>query len=159
MPLYAISCECGSDEGFDTLADRDEQGGLVRCLNCHALNTTRIVPVQSLDVWSKPKYVAQVDRSFASQKELDSYCQERGVEYVSRDSATWRKFHDRSKAAADGEAQEAGFRDARHRKEFVVKNQRDIVASNRQRKIDEYHEQYGSEGKKTVEEAFGELPS
>jgi hypothetical protein len=58
----------------------------------------------------------------------------------------------RNREAREGDARREGFRDAEDRHTKLKENQRDIVAANRQEKIDAYHDEHGSAGKRNVDD-------
>jgi predicted nucleic acid-binding Zn ribbon protein len=159
MPIYRVECEsCGNDEGFDTLAARAEQGDQVRCMNCGELCTPLVSPVGLAGMeWAGGKYIAQVGRSFRSSREMEKWAAREGLVPVTRGDSAWRGLRDRAKEARNRDAQKRGYRDAEDLHRTTVDHGKDLLAENRQKKIDEYHNEHGSAGKQPVDTAFGAL--
>lgn len=103
-------------------------------------------------------YVKQAGRRFHSEREMMSWADANGFEAVSPTSDRWKGIKDNNRNQADVDAKRDGFSNAKERADLIKNNKRDMLARSRQLQIDKHHEEHGSEGKQTVEEAFGELP-
>lgn len=102
-------------------------------------------------------FIKQAGRSFHSESEMMTWADDHGLEAVAPDSDRWKniKYHNRNEA--DKDAKRDGFSSAKERSDLIKYNKRDMLARSRQKKIDAYHDEHGSDGKQTVEQAFGDL--
>jgi len=159
MPLFATKCECGSQEGFDRLKDRETQGGKVHCLGCDALVPTRIVPAALHNLtWPGGKYFSQVGRTFFSRSEMEKWASKEGLRPVEPSSREWKGLKSDSRDEADKEAKSEGWRNACDRNKSLRDNHRDHVAASQEAQIAKYHDEHGTDNKQSIEEAYGPLP-
>lgn len=103
-------------------------------------------------------YVKQLDRRFHSEKEMLAYAESKGLEPVAPNSDRWKSIKTNNRNLADKDARRDGFSSAEERARLIKNKPKDMVARAREKKIEKYHDEQGSDGKQTLEEAFGELP-
>jgi putative FmdB family regulatory protein len=154
MPYYEYRCgDCGHDfEVVKSMSKHKEPEACRACGQPEAQRRYSPVGINGGD-WAGGKYSKQLGRSFGSVAEVDAYCQKEGLEPVATNSARWQGIRNRNREARERDARAEGFRDAEHRHSELSTNSRDIVAANRQAKIDEYHSEHGSAGRRTVDDA------
>lgn len=105
-------------------------------------------------------HVPGVNMTFRNVAEAEKWGEEQGLQMVSRQSREWREnIVDANRNEADKDARKAGFADNKARKDHLRANKRDIVAANRQEKIDAYVEEVGSDERVSIEEGYGALPA
>lgn len=157
--LTKISCKCGSSDGWRI--DEDTAA----CWDCDTI-CTRIQRMPAMGGRSFMKgdgdsggvYVKQLGRRFHSEKEMLNYASAMGLEPVAPNSDRWKGIKYTNRNEADKDAKRDGFSSAKERADLIRNNKRDMVARSRQKKIDKYHDEHGSDGKQTVDTAFGKLP-
>ena len=98
-------------------------------------------------------HVQQLGRTFKNAKELDSWCEENNCHVEDRTSKAWTAIEDEVRDLCEEEAQELGYIDHDHRQSKRKEDARMHVAEVRARKIQEYTDKNGSEGKATVDDA------
>jgi hypothetical protein len=154
-------CVCGSLDGWRIDEDTAECWECARtCYRVHRMPAQMGRFFMRGDGDNGGVYHPQAGRRFHSEKEMAAWADANGFEMVSPTSSTWQGIKDRNRNEADKDAKRDGWRSADERAEAIrdKSKQRDIVAANRQKKIDQHHEEHGSEDKATIEEAFGDLP-
>lgn len=154
MPIYPYTCDsCGSS--FDVVKRMSKCNDPETCKSCGTEGARRTYSPLGItgQEWPGGKYSKQLDRTFSSAAEVDAYCAKEGLEPVARNSKAWQGMINRNREAREADARAEGFRDAEHRHKELTENTQDIVAANRQEKIDAYHDEHGSEGKRTVDDA------
>jgi hypothetical protein len=125
------------------------------CRECEAPDAQRTY--QPLGItgkeWPGGKHSKQLGRTFESAAEVDAYCEKEGLEPVSRNSRAWQGMINRNREAREVEAKAEGFSDAESRNRSLKENAKDHVATAREAKIKEYHDEHGNEGKRNVDDA------
>ena len=159
MILDAIACECGSDRGWRIDMDMAE------CWECGETVPRGVQTPTMLgrffmkgDGDNGGVYVKQLGRRFHSEKEMMAYAESQGLEPVAPNSERWKSVKANNRNEADKDAKRDGFSSADERANLIRNNKKDMLARAREKKIEEYHEEHGSDGKQTLEEAFGDLP-
>lgn len=156
MPvLTKITCECGSTDGWRIDEDTAE------CWEC-GQTARRVLKMPAMlgrffmrgDGDNGGVYHPQAGRRFHSMKEMEQWAEANDLEMVSPSDSKWRGIRDRNREEADKDAKRDGWSSAEERATAIRENKRDIVAANRQRQIDKYHDEHGNEGKQSLEEAF-----
>jgi 5-methylcytosine-specific restriction endonuclease McrBC GTP-binding regulatory subunit McrB len=111
-------------------------------------------------------YHPQAGRRFHSEKEMMAWASANGFEAVSPSSDAWKGMRDRNRNdawkgmrdrnrnEADKDARRDGWRNAEERAATIrdKSKQRDLINANKQKQIDAYHDEHGSEGKRDVEQ-------
>ena len=154
MPIYPYTCDtCGTS--FDVVKRMSKCNDPEACRSCGAFYARRTY--QPLGItgkeWPGGKYSKQLDRTFNSAAEVEAYCAKEGLEPVATGSKAWQGMINRNREAREVDARREGFRDAEHRHKELTDNTKDIVAANRQKQIDAYHDEHGSDGKRNVDDA------
>ena len=159
MPVIVkIECECGGADGYRIDSDT------ATCWDCDKLNE-RILTAPNIGgkMWNNGDgdsggiYVKQAGQRFHSEKEMVAWADSNDLEMVAPDSQRWRGIKDHNKDQADADARRDGFSTAKERSDLIKNNKKDMLARARQIKMDKYHDEHGSEDKKTLEDAFGSL--
>lgn len=159
--LTKIHCGCGSKDGWRIDEDTAECWECARtCYRVHRMPAQMGRFFMKGDGDNGGVYHPQAGRRFHSEREMAAWADANGFEMVSPTSSTWQGIKDRNRNEADKDARRDGWSSAEERAATIrdKSKQRDLIAHNRQKQIDEHHEEHGSEGKVTVEQAFGDLP-
>jgi hypothetical protein len=149
-------------DGTGIVCESDVEGETeeLPCPWCDTTGYTFRIPVPA----KPPNRVKGIDcrktvgRVFEDAKALDKWAAENGCTPVSSSSSTWRSFKDEVKEKNAKDAQSRGFSTLREEAKHRKANLRESVAAAREKQIETYHKAHGSDGKLTVEKAFGELP-
>tara|TARA_S200002703_G_scaffold35810_2_gene30903 strand:+ start:6687 stop:7163 length:477 start_codon:yes stop_codon:yes gene_type:complete len=157
MPVWRIKCECGSDTSTRlTFKKREEEyGGLVPCVSCDDLNNP--LPAIRAVTGCKEISIKQVGQNFANAAELDRYCEENDCEAVAPNSKRWQDLKDQARQGHMEQVKAEGYRDIDDKRNKRKQQKVDRVRANQQKTIDKYHDNHGSSGKKTVEQAYGSV--
>lgn len=157
--LVSIRCACGSTDGFRIDSDTG------KCWDCGVV-CARVAafPHVGGKMWNNGdgdnggRYIKQAGRSFHSEREMQAWADASGLDIVSSKDSAWTSIREDNRQENDKDAQKQGYSDAEARSADIKVNGKDMVANNRQKKIDAYHEEHGEEGRETVEgETFGAL--
>lgn len=160
MPVYDFRCEvCGETltDVFQKMSAEPPECGMCLMPMKKKPSAPAVVGGDWLDHGLQGRYSKQAGRHFKNSKELDAWAASRGLAPVSSTSREWRAIRDSNKEEAQVDAKKQGFTDQEDRKRRLKDNSRDHLAAAGQKKIDAYHDEHGTEGKKAVEE-FVKLP-
>lgn len=117
MPVYDFKCPKGCGYYQDIYVPLSEHGSTT-CPDCSAVMETVIGPVATIGPMpSKPLVVAQVGRSFESDREWKKYQRDNpDCAIVSADSNAWRDHRDKAYAKAEATARKQGYNDLEHKR-------------------------------------------
>ena len=154
-----INCGCGGDLGYRVDATTAE------CWDCNEIvERVQAFPNIGGRMWnngdgdSGGRYIKQAGRSFHSEREMHAWADAEGLDIVSATDSAWTSIRDTNRNENDKDAQKQGYTDAASRSADIAANGKDMLANNRQKKIDAYHDENGTEGRETVEgTTFGAL--
>lgn len=148
-------CECGSLDGWRIDEDTAE------CWECaRVCQRQHLMPAQMGRFFMRGDgdnggvYHPQAGRRFHSEKEMMAWASDNGFEAVSPNSDAWKGMRDRNRNEADKDARRDGWRNAEERAATIrdKSKQRDLINANKQKQIDAYHDEHGSEGRRDVEQ-------
>jgi len=157
MPVWRIDCECGCETSKRLTYNRreEEYGGMVPCINCDALNNP--LPAIRAVTGCKEISIKQIGKTFSNAAELDKYCAENDCEAISKDTKRWKDFKDSARQGHLDQVKAEGYRDIEDKRNNWKKQKVDRVRANQEKSIEKYHDTHGSEGKQTVEKAYGSI--
>jgi hypothetical protein len=154
MRLYDVECPCGNIEALAKSVD----DGMVVCDECGEL--TKVIvkgfPTPAIvGVWTdRPITIGNDSRqSFTSAKELDAYCEARGVTYEAPGSRARKELAHASREAAEASARRDGFRDLDHYMNATQSEKRDRLAATREKESAKRVGMFGSSAKVAADDS------
>ena len=160
MPIYAINCACGCGELITFGSERHAWGDTVRCPECGELCTVHVAPSNVAGLTTgRGFYSAQADRVFQNAREADAWAAARGLVAISPKSETWRRIKYDAREDHEDMVRGAGFRDVDDKRRNWDRRKGEILRAAQEREIETYHDEHGSEGRQTPEQAFPARPA
>jgi len=164
MPLYPVNCPCGSEEGWSR-RPIEPNTTEVECFSC-----PRVVPIVAmqahqlakvhgrdyLDDGVKGRFNKQAGRHFTSRKDMEAWAESRNLEPVSPNDTAWTSIKEINKEHANKDAKAEGFKDQEDRKKTLKEQPEDYLHAAAGKKIDAYHDEHGSAGKKSTDQFLAE---